>query len=75
MYLYSTANQRIGDFFARAGLDSGYKNGTLDLDVDLLNYASGNAPVNVNAELFDAAGKKVWSATAKATSSPMEKKQ
>lgn len=65
VYLYSTADQRIGDFFARAGLDSGYKNGTLDLDVDLLNYASGNAPVNVNAELFDAAGKKVWSATAK----------
>lgn len=70
VYLYSTANQRIEDFFARATLDTKYKDGVLDLDVDLKNYASGATPVKVSAELFDKGGKKVWSATKKCDMAP-----
>ncbi|WP_348823710.1 glycoside hydrolase family 2 TIM barrel-domain containing protein [Flavobacterium aestuarii] len=37
VYLYSTANVRIADFFARPDLDASYKNGSLSVDVKLLN--------------------------------------
>lgn len=70
VYLYSTANRRIEDFFARAGLDGKYKDGVLDLDVDLVNYTSGATPVKLTAELFDKGGKKVWSATRKCDMAP-----
>lgn len=61
VYLYSTADRRIADFFVRAGLDSKYKDGTFDLDVDLQNYA-GATPVNVDVTVYDKAGRKVYSA-------------
>ncbi len=70
VYLYSTANRRIEDFFARAGLDGKYKDGVLDLDVDLVNYTSGATPVKLTAELFDKGGRKVWSATRKCDMAP-----
>lgn len=61
VYLYSIADQRIADFFARAGLDSKYKNGVLDLDVSLQNYVSGAVPVSVDVAVYDAKDKKVYS--------------
>lgn len=66
VYLYSTADQRIADFFARAGLDGKYKNGTLELDVDLANSSGTVVPVSVDVDLFDAKGKKVYSTSRKA---------
>lgn len=35
VYLYSTAPLRIADFFAKAGLDKGYRDGTLDVAVKI----------------------------------------
>ena len=49
VYLYSTPKVRIRDFFAKADLDSQYKNGLLSLDIDLKNHTqklrSGNYAV------------------------------
>jgi len=55
VYLYSTPKVRIRDFFAKADLDSEYKNGILNLDVDIKNqvekYRSGN--YTVAFQLYD----------------------
>ncbi len=69
VYLYSTADQRINDFFARAGLDKNYKNGTLELDVDIRNYAKSGEAVKVNAAVYDG-NKKIYSADRKVTVGP-----
>jgi len=62
VYLYSTANVRIADFFARPDLDAVYKNGTLSVDISVKNYnsqASNNQ--SVVATLLDANGQRVFS--------------
>ena len=46
VYLYSTPKVRIRDFFAKADLDSEYKNGILNLDVDLKNHFEKYRSVN-----------------------------
>ena len=61
VYLYSTANTRIVDFFARPDLDASYKNGSLSVDVKLKNM--NNVAKNnqtVEAKLVDATGKEVF---------------
>lgn len=61
VYLYSTANTRIADFFARPDLDTSYKNGSLSVDVTLKNM--NNSPKNnqtVEAKLMDASGREVF---------------
>ncbi len=63
VYLYSTAQQRIQDYFAVAGLDKDYKNGTLNLDIQLKNYEKRNKTVKVNVELLDENAKTVFSKT------------
>jgi beta-galactosidase len=40
VYLYSTAQLRIADFFAHPDLDASYKNGLLSIDVKLKNFKS-----------------------------------
>lgn len=40
VYLYTTPNVRIRDYFAKATLDETYKNGILTLDVELKNKAN-----------------------------------
>ncbi|RTZ02537.1 DUF4981 domain-containing protein [Flavobacterium sp. RSP49] len=61
VYLYSTANTRIADFFARPDLDASYRNGSLSVDVKLKNM---NKAVKNNqtvlAKLVDATGKEVF---------------
>lgn len=74
VYLYSTADLRIEDFFARAGLDAKYSAGTLSLDVDIKNYGK-EAPVKVAADLYDKGGKRVWGAKTTATVSEDADKQ
>lgn len=66
VYLYSTANTRIADFFARPDLDTSYKNGSLSVDIKLKN-ANSVAKNNqtVEAKLVDAAGKEVFIKTIK----------
>lgn len=63
VYLYSTAPQRIQDYFAVAGLDKDYKNGTLNLDIQLRNYEKGNKAVKVTVELLDENTKNIFSKT------------
>lgn len=63
VYLYSTPKVRVRDFFAKADLDTNYKNGILNLDIDLKNHLpklkSGN--VIVEYQVIDASKKVVAS--------------
>ncbi|KFC58920.1 beta-galactosidase [Flavobacterium gilvum] len=61
VYLYSTNDIRIADFFAKPDLDSNYKNGSLNVDVSLKNMSS----ISINnqklkAKLVDALGRTVF---------------
>jgi len=60
IYLYSTNQIRIADFFAHPNLDSNYKNGELTLDLKFNNY--GEKPVNagIQIELIDKKRKTVF---------------
>lgn len=60
VYLYSTAGQRILDFFADAGLDRNYRNGELNLDVKLQNLTATASPSRIDASVYDEAGKRVY---------------
>lgn len=55
VYMYSTPKVRVRDFFAKADLDSEYKNGAFELEVDLKNHLeklrSGN--YTVEYQIFD----------------------
>lgn len=66
VYLYSTDNIRIADFFARPDLDASYKNGSLSVDVKVKNM---NSVVKKNqtviAKLLDATGKVIFIKTEK----------
>lgn len=61
VYLYSTDNVRIADFFARPDLDTSYKNGSLSVDVKLKNMnAVSKNNQTVEAKLVDATGKEIF---------------
>ncbi|MFV0505948.1 MAG: glycoside hydrolase family 2 TIM barrel-domain containing protein [Bacteroidales bacterium] len=63
VYLYSTPQVRVRDFFAKPDLDASYKNGVFGLDIDLKNdepkFRSGN--YTVQYQIFDADGKEIAS--------------
>jgi len=65
VYLYSTQQVRIADFFAHPELDAAYKNGTLAVDVTLSNYNKSAKSAEVEASLLDATGKEIFSQTLK----------
>ncbi len=61
VYLYSTNDIRIADFFAEPDLDASYKNGSLNVEVNLKNLSS--AAVNnqvLEAKLVDASGRNIF---------------
>ncbi len=58
--LYSTAQLRIRDFFAKAGLDRAYRDGVLELTAQIANYGSAEA-CSLEAELIDGQ-KTIWKA-------------
>ncbi|MDR7211705.1 glycoside hydrolase family 2 TIM barrel-domain containing protein [Flavobacterium piscis] len=61
VYLYSTNDIRISDFFAKPDLDSNYKNGSLNVDVSLKNLTA--ASINnqkLEAKLVDNFGKNIF---------------
>ncbi len=70
VYLYSTANVRIRDFFANAALDKAYRNGLLDVAVDVQNYNDKAQNVTIGLQLYDEAGKEVASAKKHLDSAP-----
>ncbi len=66
VYLFSTENVRISDFFARPDLDAAYKNGSLSVDIKLKNMNSvAKSNQLVEAKLVDASGKVIFVKTLK----------
>ncbi|MDR2497361.1 MAG: DUF4981 domain-containing protein [Tannerellaceae bacterium] len=65
VYLYSTAQSRILDFFAHPDLDAAYKNGIYSVDVKIRNYAAEAENVQLQMLILDKAQKKVASQTKK----------
>lgn len=59
VYLYSTADTRIQDFFAKPDLDTDYKSGKLSVDISLKNYGSTHAERILEMELIDHRGKRI----------------
>ncbi|MDP4276939.1 MAG: glycoside hydrolase family 2 TIM barrel-domain containing protein, partial [Bacteroidota bacterium] len=63
VYLYSTADTRIQDFFIHPTLDSKYVNGMLSMEIKVRNYGRNPAVQTLETELFDNAGKLVANAS------------
>ena len=59
VYLYSTDQVRIKDYFALADLDRSYKNGMLNVTVDLKNYKQQMESGVLHLSLLDQKGKSV----------------
>jgi beta-galactosidase len=60
IYLYSTGQVRIHDFFAKGDLDNTYKNGIFSLDLTLKNYTGENQKVQAEIKLLDKDGKQIF---------------
>lgn len=60
VFLYATPKVHIRDFFAKAQLDSDYRDAQLEVSVEAVNYSAKAAGVHtVEVELLDAAGQHV----------------
>ncbi len=60
VYLYSTPDVHLRDFYVRSGLDDEYEDGRLRIDAELANYGDGPAGrYAVRAHLFDPDGRRV----------------
>lgn len=62
--LYAQPQQAIRDFFVLPKLDKTYTNGTLDVKVQVNNASSGAETVQIKAQLLDASGQTVQTASA-----------
>lgn len=67
VYLYSTAQTRILDFYARPDLDKNYKHGVFGVDVKLKNYTAISKTQQVEVLLLDNAGREVYAKTQQVT--------
>ncbi|MDI6845374.1 MAG: glycoside hydrolase family 2 TIM barrel-domain containing protein [Candidatus Saccharicenans sp.] len=82
VYLLAAPKVRIRDFFARTGLDENYRNGILNLDVEVVNEQTAAAgsrtpklPVfHLTASIQDDSGKKIFLEKKTFTLKPGEKK-
>jgi len=65
VYLYSTPKVHVYDFFAKAGLDSQYQNGELDLTVQVRNYSGKAGKFVLDVSLLDDVSNlgSIWSST------------
>lgn len=63
VYLYSTSQQRIFDFFANADLDHNYRNGRLTLETVLKNYTRTPVDTKLETSLYDAGGRQIFRTT------------
>lgn len=60
VYLYSTPQVHLRDFFVRTDLDEDYADATLQVDAELANYTGANQGQHtLRGHLFDADGSKV----------------
>lgn len=60
VYLYSTAQTRIQDFFAHPDLDKNYTNGVFSIDVTLKNYGNEAQNQSLEVKIVNNAGKNVF---------------
>lgn len=60
VYLYSTASTRIQDCFVIAGLDKSYKNGEMDVAIQLKNFEKNTLSRSLELELIAADGKPIF---------------
>ncbi|MDR1609910.1 MAG: DUF4981 domain-containing protein [Candidatus Symbiothrix sp.] len=60
IYLYSTGQIRIQDFFAKGDLDASYKNGLFSLDLKVKNYSAQTEKINAEIKLLDKDGKQIF---------------
>lgn len=65
VYLYSTAQTRILDFFSHADLDKNYKNGLFSIDVKLKNYTDQAKNQQLEVALIDKTGRRVFTKSQK----------
>jgi len=63
IYLYSTDQMRIRDFFVKSDLDASYKNGLFSLDVNVKNFLKNSEKVQMEMQLLDANGKQILKAS------------
>ncbi|HEY3384636.1 MAG TPA: glycoside hydrolase family 2 TIM barrel-domain containing protein [Vicinamibacterales bacterium] len=68
VYLWSAAPTYIRDVEARADLDAAYRDGTLDTTIMVRNVATTSAPVRVSLDMYDPAGRQVFTAVTKSAS-------
>lgn len=61
VYLYSTDETRILDFFAHPDLDKNYKNGLFSIDLSLKNYSDNVKTQKVEVAILDKSEKRVLS--------------
>ena len=59
VYLYSTAQARVRDFFVRGDLDASYANGILRAEVEVANAAAEPFQGRLSVALVDKAGREV----------------
>lgn len=67
VYLYSTAQTRIQDFFAHPDLDKSYKNGIFSVDIKLKNYTESSQEQQIEVAILDNDGKKIFDKSEKTT--------
>lgn len=67
VYLYSTDQTRILDFFAHPDLDKNYRDGEFSIDIRLKNYTDATQNNSVEVSLLDKSGKKVLTKNQKTT--------
>lgn len=60
VYLYSTAQTRILDFFAKPDLDDKYRDGLFSVDITLKNYTNNRQDHQIEASLSDEKGKTLF---------------
>ncbi|MBB5714102.1 beta-galactosidase [Sphingomonas aerophila] len=59
--MFAVPKAWVRDYFAKAGLSEGYRDGTLDLSVDVAPGVGGQGAYSVEAILSDKSGQTVWS--------------
>lgn len=53
VYLYSTPDVRLRDYFIKTDLDKNYEDATLHIDSEIVNYSDRGGSYTVRAHLFD----------------------
>ena len=61
VYIWSAAELHIRDFFVKTDLDDRYRNATMKIEADLVNYSEKAATCGLKATLFDSGKKQIAS--------------